>query len=880
MSIDRSPETNFPTAWQPALKHSHFLRHLLGSRPAIAAWLEANADAPVTAATMQAFLETAAAQDDGELKGVLRNLRQRTMAALIVRDLTGQANLAEVVETMTALADTTTNFALDFIHRQLAAQYGEPLDASGLPQRLMIVGMGKLGGRELNVSSDVDYIFIYPEEGETAGVQTEKSRIDNYDFFNRLGKRLISALGEATEDGQVFRVDMRLRPNGDSGPLVCSLDSLENYFITQGREWERYAWIKARVMNEGDNLQPAWKTALEKITRPFIFRKYLDFGAINAMRDLHAQIRREVARKDMADHIKLGPGGIREIEFIAQVFQLIRGGRDSALQIRPTLKVLDLLAARQLLPQETRDELTAAYDFLRRLEHRLQYVDDAQTHMLPEDAEARAPIAESMGYPDWTALLAALDTLRENVSRHFGLVFSDPEAGIHPLAGLWLGQCGSESCHDQLGELGFSRPQEIIEQLDRFRGSSRYVQLPAANRERLDAVGPRLIQAAAATATPDITFTRALGFLETISRRGAYLALLQQHPQALSKVAELVGAATWAAEYLNKHPILLDEILDPRLYDIATDWSAFRESLAAQLAEYEGDAEREMDILREAHHAQVFRVLAQDLAGLQTLEHISDHLTELADIVVQTTLKLVWPKIRQRHCDTPKFAVIGYGKMGGKELGYGSDLDIVFLYDDADQSAQENYTRLAQRTNTWLSSQTSAGILFETDLRLRPNGDSGLLASTVEAFRDYELNHAWIWEHQALTRARFVAGDPAVGQRFEAIREEILMLPRDPAKLKEEVLAMRQRMLDAHASKSETTFDLKQDPGGIIDVEFIVQYLILGHAHAHRELTKNLGNIALLGLAADLGLIAHELADPVRNAYREYRRMQHAARLS
>jgi glutamate-ammonia-ligase adenylyltransferase len=743
----------------------------------------------------------------------------------------------------------------------------------------MIVGMGKLGGRELNVSSDVDYIFIYPEEGETAGSEG-RAKIDNYDFFARLGKRLINALGESTADGQVFRVDMRLRPNGDSGPLVCSLDSLENYFITQGREWERYAWIKARVMNEGDNLQADWKSALEKVARPFIFRKYLDFGAINAMRDLHAQIRREVARKDMADHIKLGPGGIREIEFIAQVFQLIRGGRDSALQIRATLKVLDLLAARQLLPTEARDELAAAYDFLRRLEHRLQYVDDAQTHMLPTTEEARASIATSIGFADWPAMLTVLNAHRERVARHFDQVFSDPEAGTHALAGLWLGQCGSESCSDQLGEMGFAKPQNIVEQLERFRGSSRYIQLPAVNRERLDAVGPRLIQAAAATPNPDLTFSRALGFLETISRRGAYLALLQQYPQALSKVAELIGSATWAAEYLNKHPILLDEVLDPRLYEVATDWAGFRETLDAQLLEHEGDAEREMDILREAHHAQVFRVLAQDLAGLQTLEHISDHLTELADIIVQTALRLIWPKIRQRHCEQPKFAVIGYGKLGGKELGYASDLDIVFLYEDEDQSAQENYTRLAQRITTWLSSQTPAGTLFETDLRLRPNGDAGLLACTVEAFREYELKHAWIWEHQALTRARFVAGDPAVGARFDAIRQEVLTQQRDPVKLKEEVLAMRQRMLDSHASNSETEFDLKQDPGGIIDVEFIVQFLILAHAHQHPQLTQNLGNIALLGIAADLGLIATELADPVRNAYRDYRRMQHAARLN
>ena len=868
-----------PGQWQPALTHSRFLRQLLGSRPAVTDWLVENAAAPISAATMQAFIDNAHPADDSDLKAVLRHLRQRVMAALVVRDLTGQAPLPEVVETMTALADVTTNHALDFIHRQLAAQYGEPLDANGQPQRLMIVGMGKLGGRELNVSSDVDYIFIYPEEGETAGSEG-RAKIDNYDFFARLGKRLINALGESTADGQVFRVDMRLRPNGDSGPLVCSLDSLENYFITQGREWERYAWIKARVMNEGDNLQAGWKSALEKVARPFIFRKYLDFGAINAMRDLHAQIRREVARKDMADHIKLGPGGIREIEFIAQVFQLIRGGRDSALQIRATLKVLDLLAARQLLPTEARDELAAAYDFLRRLEHRLQYVDDAQTHMLPTTEEARASIATSIGFADWPAMLTVLNAHRERVARHFEQVFSDPEAGTHALAGLWLGQCGSESCSDQLGEMGFAKPQNIVEQLERFRGSSRYIQLPAVNRERLDAVGPRLIQAAAATPNPDLTFSRALGFLETISRRGAYLALLQQYPQALSKVAELIGSATWAAEYLNKHPILLDEVLDPRLYEVATDWAGFRETLDAQLLEHEGDAEREMDILREAHHAQVFRVLAQDLAGLQTLEHISDHLTELADIIVQTALRLIWPKIRQRHCEQPKFAVIGYGKLGGKELGYASDLDIVFLYEDEDQSAQENYTRLAQRITTWLSSQTPAGTLFETDLRLRPNGDAGLLACTVEAFREYELKHAWIWEHQALTRARFVAGDPAVGARFDAIRQEVLTQQRDPAKLKEEVLAMRQRMLDSHASNSETEFDLKQDPGGIIDVEFIVQFLILAHAHQHPQLTQNLGNIALLGIAADLGLIATELADPVRNAYREYRRMQHAARLN
>jgi len=871
--------------WQPAIAHSGYLRQLLAARPEVAGWLTEHAARPVSGELMRSFLDDAGPiADDEALKCILRRLRQRAMAALIVRDIGGAAPLAEVMETMTQLADITTNFALDTVHRLLALQHGEPLDAQGRPQRLLIVGMGKLGGRELNVSSDVDFIFIYPESGQTAGredgVGKSAGRIDTYDFFARLGKRLIAALGEVTGDGQVFRVDMRLRPNGDSGPLVCSLDALENYFITQGREWERYAWIKARVMNEGANLQPEWVAALERVSRPFIYRKYLDFGAINAMRGLHAQIRREVARKDMADHIKLGPGGIREIEFIAQVFQLIRGGRDPGLQIRPTQKVLAALVGRRLMPAQSVQELSAAYEFLRRLEHRLQYVADAQTHMLPTGAAERAQIAGAMGFADWPALLAELDAHRRRVAQHFEQVFSDPEEGTHALAGLWFGQSEGDDALESLVALGFRQPQAMLDGLQRFRQSGRYLQLPATNRERLDALGPRLINAAAATAAPDATWQRGLAFFEAISRRGAYLALLQQYPQALRKVAELIGSSSWAAEYLTRHPILLDELLDQRLDEVATNWPNFRNELHQRLAEHAGDTEREMDILREAHHAQVFRLLAQDLAGLQSVEQLSDHLTELADIMVQKTLDLCWGKLKNRHCANPKFAVIGYGKLGGKELGYASDLDLVFLHDDADPNAGEIYARLGQRMNTWLSSQTSAGILFETDLRLRPNGDSGILVCSIEAFRDYQMNHAWVWEHQALTRARFCAGDPAVGAQFEAIRIRILRQPRDLAKLREEVLAMRSRMLDSHASHSEEAFDIKQDPCGIIDVEFIVQYLVLGYAHAHPELCANRGNIALLRTAAELGLIPAELADPVRNAYRDYRRLQHAKRLN
>ena len=873
-------DTTLDPRWQAALDHSRYLTNLFFARPELIAELAASWEQPLSEQLLQAPL-TREFPDDEAVRSTLRRLRQRAMAHIELRDLCGLAPLAEVVESMTLLADVTTNFALDHYHRQLVDLYGEPLDKQGRPQRLMVVGMGKLGGRELNVSSDVDYIFIYPEDGDTAG---PKKSIENFDFFNRLGKRVIQALGDVTADGQVFRVDMRLRPNGDSGPLVCSLDALENYFITQGREWERYAWIKARIMNSGANAegeaQAGWMDALQRSARPFIFRKYLDFGAINAMRDLHAQIRREVARKDMADHVKLGPGGIREIEFMAQVFQLIRGGRDPALQIRPTLSVLALLAERKLIPAETEQELREAYVFLRRLEHRLQYVEDKQTHMLPGDPAEQEKIGRSMGFPGWQAMLVVLNQHRDIVSRHFEEVFSDPEAGEHPLTGLWLGQIDEDNAIEGFGNLGFRRPREAIARLADLRASSRYQQLPATNRSRLDAVGPRLIEAAGATGDPDTTLARGLAFLEGIARRGAYLALLQQYPMALRRVADMMCASHWAADYLNHYPLLLDELLDPRLYEMATDWTGFRENLRANLALHAGDTEREMDILREMHHAQVFRLLAQDLAGLQTIEHLSDHLTELADTLVQETVPLVWGTVKKRHCETPKFAVIGYGKMGGKELGYASDLDLVYLFDDDAMDAEENYTRLSQRLNSWLSSQTPAGILFETDLRLRPNGDSGLLAVSVDAFRDYQLKNAWPWEHQALTRARFCAGDPAVGRRFEEIRVEILRLPRDLAKLKEDVVAMRRKMYDAHALNSATGFALKHDPGGIIDVEFIVQYLILGHAHQYAELTGNLGNIALLRIAGELGLIDPGQARAAGNAYREYRRLQHARRLS
>ncbi len=857
-----------PAAVHAAMPMSRYLQRTLDSRPWLAETLAASLARPLDAAAMRAFIAARGA-DETALRPVLRQLRAWVMCHLIVRDLNGLADLAEVTETMTVLTEVAIGHAHDVLRDALVQRYGLPLSPTGWAQELLVIGMGKLGGRELNVSSDIDLIFVYPEDGDTGGTKM----ISNFEFFERLGKQLIQALAEITEHGQVFRVDMRLRPNGDSGPLVGSFDMLENYFITQGREWERYAWIKARVLT-GER----WRE-LEQIARPFVFRKYLDFGAINAMRDLHAQIRREVARRDRAHNIKLGPGGIREIEFIAQVFQLIRGGRDTALQIRPTLQVLARLAERGILAAEAVAELTTAYDFLRRLEHRLQYLDDAQTHDLPQNDADRALIARAMGFADYAALVAVLEGHRAAVSRHFDAVFGEPGEEDHSLGATWSAADDVERATPVLAELGYRAPAAAAERLAAIRAGARYQQLPNHIRSRFDALMPRVIEIAAAAPNADETLGRCLDLLEAISRRGAYLALLQQYPQALRRVADLVGASRWAAQFLTRHPILLDELLDARNLEAAPDWARFRAELAAQLDAVEPDMERQMDLMREQHHAQVFRLLTQDIAGLLTVEKLADHLSELADIMVDLTIPACWNKIKIRHRDHPRFAAISYGKLGGKELGYASDLDMVFLYDDDAPEAAEVYTRLAQRTNTWLSSQTAAGILFETDLRLRPNGDSGLIACSLEAFRKYQLESAWVWEHQALTRARFTAGDRELGAAFERIRCEVLRLPRALDTLRAEVLAMRQKMRDAHGGKSEL-FDLKHDLGGLIDVEFLIQYLVLGHAHAHPELTGNLGNIALLRIAAELGLIPADLAAACADSYREFRRLQHRQRLN
>jgi glutamate-ammonia-ligase adenylyltransferase len=843
---------------------------LLQAEPELEQGLLARLAEPWSVPQMESVLTGFAATDEASLMHALRYLRKQVMARLITRDLNGLADLAEVMVTATALAEVTTRHALPLLHSWLATKHGEPIGTdSGQAQQLIVVAMGKLGGGELNVSSDIDLIFLYPEAGETTGPNV----IDNHEFFIRLGRKLIAALGERTADGFVFRVDMRLRPYGESGPLASSFAMLEDYLVTQGREWERYAWLKGRVISGGDEAE------LMQLVRPFVFRKYLDFGAFASMRGLHSQIRQEVQRREMQDNIKLGPGGIREIEFIAQVFQLIRGGKLPVLQTRSTVRALDLLRERHLLPPQAVEELHAAYTFLRNLEHRLQYLDDAQTQTLPINDKDRQIIAESMGFADFAALLQVLDEHRNGVTRHFEQVFATPQdQQAHPLAPLWRGNLDDENAIQILAENGFRDPGAAWQRLLQTRQSARYTQLPESSRVRFDALIAPLVEVAGGFANADQILQRILQLLESIGRRESYLALLLEYPQTLAQVANICSASPWAASYLAQHPILLDELLDSRTLYAQPDWTQLRGQLQQQLAEFATDTERQMDILRHFKHAQVFQLLAQDLAGRMPLETLSDHLSALADLILQQVLDLCWDKLRQKHRDIPKFAVIGYGKLGGKELGYASDLDIIFLYDDDAPEAAENYARLAQRINTWLTTLTSAGQLYDTDLRLRPDGASGLLVSTIEAFETYQKNQAWVWEHQALTRARRVAGDSDIGRQFEQIREDILRQPRDPASLREEVAAMRQKMLDAHPNASGL-FDLKHDRGGIIDVEFAVQYLVLAHAHVHPELTHNIGNLALLQLAGEIGLISPTLAASVREAYREYRRLQHQLRL-
>jgi glutamate-ammonia-ligase adenylyltransferase len=865
---------------------SRFYQRWISGNPARAQQVAQTARLSLNTAGFAALLQS---DIDGgaPLPAAMRRLRNLVITTLIRRDLGGQADLAEVVDTMTAFSDFAVQRHLAAIHAEMVAAHGTPTGAdSGEPQEMIVLGMGKLGGGELNVSSDIDLIFVYPENGETVTTTAEQRQLSNQEFFTRVGRKLIAALSEITEDGFTFRVDMALRPNGASGPLVASFAMVEEYLIVQGREWERYAWVKARALTG----RPQDIAALDKIVRPFVYRRYLDYGSIDAIRNMHAQIRAEVTRQEArhperSNNVKLGRGGIREIEFLAQVFQLIRGGRDAALRDRSTRRTLRILAEKQLFKPEVIDKLLHAYAFLRDAEHRLQYLDDAQTHTLPPNDEDKLTIARMMGFGDLPSFLAELDAQRAFVAQQFDQIFSDrkeqesPDNGEAVLKSVLSDTDSEETITAYLNELSFDRADEAAQRLLGTWRSPRLQSLPEASHDKLLAlVNASLPLIAKVTDARFVALSRLLDFLEAIARRAAYLALLTEYPHALERVIRMIAASDWAAKYLTRHPLLLDELLDDRTLKAAPDWNTFARECERQLDEVRGDTERQMDVLREMHHAQLIRLLAQDLVGDLTVEKLADHLSELADRLVTATLRTIWQMLPNRHREEPRFAVIAYGKLGGKELGYASDLDVIFLFDDDDQDAPALYAKLAQRFITWMTAHTPAGILFDIDIALRPDGASGLLVSSVASFEKYQMNSAWQWEHQALTRARFCAGDADIGARFEAIREKVLRQKRDPAKLKQDVLGMRQKLRDAYPNHG-ALFDLKHDAGGMIDIEFMVQYLVLRFASDHPRLTGGIGNIALLKLCGELGLIDAGLAAQVADAYRLFRKMQHQIRL-
>jgi glutamate-ammonia-ligase adenylyltransferase len=859
--------------------------------------LDASAESPWTLQKLSLRLQElqhSLADRDPErgLMTALRRLRAEVMVGVMTRDLEGRAPLAEVTETMTLLAELSVQRAVEWLHGQLVALHGVPIgDDSGLPQELLVVAMGKLGGRELNVSSDIDLIFIYEENGETDGTGSGAA-LSNQDFFWRLGKRLNTLLSDISDEGYVFRVDLRLRPNGNSGPLVASLAMLEEYFVVQGRDWERYAWIKSRVIS--DPQRPGVLRGSEALARrvtPFVYRRHLDYSAIGALRAIHRQLREETDRESLRHaawrgaNIKLGRGGIREIEFVAQVFQLIRGGQDPALRVIPTLEVLALLGQRGLLSEEESLTLKSHYVFLRRLEHRLQYLDDNQTHSLPANAEDQLRVAAAMGFSHYEALLENLADRTREVAQVFDRIFpAGPSTAEGPGERLWR--------QAAIDPYEASRPENgpLLQQLGALQQSFGYRAQTARTREQFDralAAGLDLILPpdAAASAPVSPQLTRFLTFMEAISRRASYLMLLVDYPVVLKRLLTLLEASEWAARYITQRPQLLDEFLndqDEQREDFSGYWSRFRHALEARLEEASGDVETQMTLLRQARHAETFRILLRDLRGELRVEEVADRLTALADAIMVLVLEYCWRQIPQRHCDAPRFAIIAYGKWGSKEMGYESDLDLVFLYEDDDERAQTNYALLVRKISTWMTLPTGAGILYEVDTQLRPNGNAGMLVSPLEAFRHYQMqdrpNAAWVWEHQALTRARFCCGDAAIGNSFEAIRHEVLTRRRDLNALRGEIASMRERIHKGHPNASEL-FDVKHDSGGMVDVEFIVQYLILAHAHAHPELADNVGNVALLRRAALAGLIDAELAEKVAAGYARLRGFQHAERL-
>lgn len=885
---------SLPLVWAS----SEFVMHACVRRAAFLPTL-ANKDQLLNAVDMTHLQSVLAemlegATSDADLQSALRQFRQRYMARIAWRDIAGWASLNETLLELSSLADVCVQAAYQHAYASLSNMYGTPIgNESQQPQHLMILGMGKLGGRELNYSSDIDLIFLFPEHGETNGA----SPISNEEFFLRLGQRIIQHLANKTADGFVFRVDMRLRPFGDSGPLVVSFDGLEDYLQQHGRDWERYAFIKARPLTAAE-LYPA---LYRDVIRPFVYRRYLDFSVFESLREMKQMISREVERRELHNHVKLGPGGIREVEFIVQAFQLLRGGNDRALQSTELQTVLPQLIHHKLLNVIQVDELLQAYRFLRKVENRLQQWSDHNTHQLPDDEPARLRLAVSLGYPAWHDFLQVLDMHRQHVSRWFAMLVFGTEQEVddtgNALTGFLDPSANDQERQQAIKQLGIHHPAHITAQLLQVRDSNYYKRLDETGQRRLHQVVPKLLRLIAGQSNQELVFARILRIIEKIGGRTVYLALLHEHPLALQRLVTLCAQSEFLAEQIAAFPLLLDELIDERLLNELPTRDSLTNELQFKLEHGDSqDEERDIELLCEYQRVAMFRIAVADLHGRLPLMKVSDRLTDLAELIVQKTLQMAWTQLTQRHgvplcgasADNAQPAgvmVVAYGKFGGIELGYGSDLDLVFLHNSSgayQQTSGENslenavfFARLGQRLVHLLAAHTRAGRLYEVDIRLRPSGKGGLLVQSLQRFDEYQRKEAWTWEHQALIRARGVAGDATVIAEFEQIRVNILRQAVKRDNLRDEVRNMRQRMRDELSKAKAGQFDLKQDAGGIADIEFLVQYWMLKWADDYPPIILFTDNIRQLESLASGNIVPQSTVDTLTSIYRKYRERIH-----
>ena len=835
-------------------------------------------------------LTYAALRQRGDDTGTaLRILRQVVMERLMRMDCDEQAPLSLVTQAVTELAEFALDTACIQARQDLDAVHGAPRDPDGKRAELWVVGMGKLGARELNVSSDIDLVYVYDQDGETAGTgDSSRGRISNHEYFARMVKAIYTLIGETTEHGFVFRVDLALRPNGNSGPPAVSVGALEEYFQVQGREWERFAWLKSRIVAPAACIQDGSAAALRGTVLPFVFRRYLDYSVFDSLRVLHKQIREHAARRsagrpERANDVKLSRGGIREIEFIVQLLQVVRGGQFPELRTRPTLQALQRVATAGLMSQAAAESLARAYEFLRRVEHRIQYLDDQQTHVLMSCDEDLAWIAHTMGYGDCCPFLHELDTHREFVAQEFDTLLGGGATDCKSCAGPRGARAGPPDFDTLLAQL----PPQLRERVARWREHPRVLALRENARNRLVRLVARTAGWLHEGRVSEEAALRMTDWMESLLRRESYLALLVERPSVHERLLRLLGAARWPARYLLQHPGVIDELASDALLSDRFMAEEFDRELEHRRKSLqitgEDDDEAMLNLLRRAHHAEVFRTLARDVEGRLTVEQVADDLSALADVTLRITARWCWQRLKNAHREQPRFAIIGYGKLGGKELGYGSDLDIVFVYEDDDERAPVTYAAFVRKLINWLTTKTAEGDLFEIDTALRPNGNSGLLITTFDAYANYQQrrgsNTAWTWEHQAMTRARFVLGEESLRDRFDAVRQAVITAPRDGQALKQEIVSMRDKVRAAHPVKDDR-FDVKHSRGGMVDAEFAVQLLVLSHAGDHPELVPNVGNIALLQRAEAARLLPVGVGLAAANAYRELRRVQHHARLN